>query len=96
MKYDNLVKALEDNKIYTPSTIANFADENNWVDARDPEVRRLELQRIRIAMGRYSNNHGFPDDGDGTVTVRGQPPTPGWYGWRWKAGRKKSKSSRGY
>ncbi len=96
MKYDNLIKALEDNKIYTPSTIASFADENDWVDVLDPEDRRLELQRIRIAMGRFSNSHGFPDNGDGMITVRGQPPTPGWYGWRWKSARKKTRPRRWY
>jgi len=42
------------------------------------------LQRIRISLGRLSNNHGFPDEGDGLVTLFGQSPTAGWYGWRWK------------
>jgi hypothetical protein len=36
-------------------------------------------------MGRFSNNRDFPDEGDGMVTIRGQAPTPAWYGWRWLA-----------
>jgi hypothetical protein len=96
MKYDQLIRALEDNKIYTPSTIAVYAVETGWVDTRDPEQRRLEMLRVRVAMGRFSNNHAFPDNGDGMVNLPGQSPTPGWYGWRWKEARRKTKVYKSY
>lgn len=84
MKYDKLIQALDRDDIYTPGKIAHFADKNGYVEETDPEMRRKILLRIRIAMGRFSNNRELPDQGDGMVIVRGQAPTPGWYGWRWQ------------
>ncbi len=83
MKYKALLEALDKDTIYTPSTIALFAEQNGFLKAETEAERRLEKQRIRISMGRFSNNHGFPDAGDGMVTIKGQAPTPGWSGWRW-------------
>ncbi len=84
MKYKRLIERLQDDELYSPATIAAFAEEQGLTNAGGVQAIRLEKQRIRIALGRFSNNHGFPDEGDGMVTVRGQPPTPGWFGWRWK------------
>lgn len=88
MKYHALVKALVDETVYTPSTIAAFALQSGFIRESDPEACNLAKQRIRITLGRFSNNHHFPDGGDGRVTLRGQAPTPGWFGWRWKAALK--------
>ncbi|CAM2009156.1 hypothetical protein [Acanthopleuribacter pedis] len=85
MKYSIIIEQLDEDEIYTPATIADFAEQIGYIDTSDPERYRLERQRVRIAMGRFSNNHRFPDEGDGFVTLRGQPPIPGWFGWRWKA-----------
>ena len=86
-KYKDLLLSLEDDDIYTPSTIATLAKHCGMFkpEKEDPRARRLEHHRIRITMGRFSNNNNFPNDGDGQVTVKGQPPIPGWFGWRWKA-----------
>jgi len=84
MKYGDLIRALEPGELYTPGTIAMFADRNRYVEDLDPDTRKTALLRIRIAMGRFSNNHPFPDEGDGMVTIKGQAPTPGWFGWRWQ------------
>ncbi|CAM2009501.1 hypothetical protein [Acanthopleuribacter pedis] len=84
MKYAVIIEQLDEDDLYTPATIADFAEEIGFIDSRDPERHRLERQRVRIAMGRFSNNHKFPDEGDGFVTLRGQPPIPAWFGWRWK------------
>ncbi|MBO1317961.1 hypothetical protein [Acanthopleuribacter pedis] len=83
MKYSELIEQLNEDEIYTPATIADYAETIGYISGQDPEEVRLVRQRIRIAMGRFSNNHNFPDEGDGFVTLRGQPPTPGWFGWRW-------------
>ncbi|MBO1322487.1 hypothetical protein [Acanthopleuribacter pedis] len=83
MKYKHILLELDEDQIYTPATIAMFAFEHGMVEFSDEEEARLIYQRIRIAMGRLSNNHRFPDEGDGFVTLQGQPPVPGWFGWRW-------------
>ena len=87
MKYKHLIEALDDETLYTPSTIVLLAETLGFLGSRgegDTEERKLEKRRIRIAMGRFSNNHDFPDEGDGFITLRGQSPTPAWFGWRWK------------
>lgn len=91
MKYADLLWALDRGEIYTPGTIAYFADESGYIEETDPEKRKNLLLRIRIAMGRLSNNRNMPDEGDGMVTIRGQAPTPGWYGWRWQQSIKRTK-----
>ncbi len=85
MKYKKLIERLDEDELYTPASIAMFAVETDFLAAVDEDDLRLERQRVRIAMGRFSNNHAFPDEGDGMVTLRGQAPTPGWFGWRWQA-----------
>lgn len=85
MKYRRLIEALDDHELYTPAMIAAYACEQGLVDGTDLVEQRKARQRIRIALGRFSNNHDFPDVGDGIVTLRGQAPTPAWYGWRWKS-----------
>ena len=84
MKYRNIIVKLDPNTLYTPATIAIFAEEFGFLDTSDFRRLRLAKQRIRIALGRFSNNRQFPDEGDGMVTIRGQAPTPGWFGWRWQ------------
>ena len=88
MKYKNLIELLEDDVLYTPSTIAAMAEASGMLEVSEASDKRLAKQRIRITLGRFSNNHGFPDEGDGMVTVKGQAPTPGWFGWRWKGSLK--------
>jgi len=80
---------LKDEQIYTPATIAAFAEANGLLKEVTTAGIKLEKQRIRITMGRFSNNHGFPDQGDGMVTMPGQAPVPGWFGWRWKSALKR-------
>ncbi len=85
MKYREILLRLEDHDLYTPATIARFAETLGLVEGSEKADRRLLLQRIRITLCRFSNYHNFPDEGDGMITLRGQAPTPGWFGWRWKA-----------
>jgi len=89
MKYRTILEKLADDQLYTPASIAGYALATGFIDSKDPDRIRLEKQRIRISMGRFSNNHDFPDEGDGMVTIKGQAPTPGWFGWRWKAALKR-------
>lgn len=84
MKYRPILLQLENEDLYTPATIADHAKKSGYMKGLRREDERLARQRIRIALGRYSNNHGFPDEGDGFVTIAGQAPTPGWFGRRWK------------
>lgn len=83
MKYGVIIQHLDDHELYTPALIAQFAQEHGYLDG-DVDLKHA-YQRARIAMGRFSNNHRFPDKGDGIITARGQAPTPAWYGWRWKS-----------
>ena len=80
-KYADLLNKLEDDGLYTPATIARLGLSDFLGDETD---EKLVMQRIRIAMVRYSNLHEFPDEGDGFVKISGQAPVPGWFGWRWK------------
>ena len=54
------------------------------VDHWSLEQQNLERQRIRIALGRYSQNHSFPRERDGWVKIRGQAAVPAWFGSHWK------------
>ena len=84
MKYNKLIVQLEDDVLYTPASIAVFAVDCGFIGADAPEVLRRKKQRVRISLGRFSNNHAFPDEGDGMLRLAGQAPTPAWFGWRWK------------
>lgn len=84
MKYSDLLRALERNKVYSPALIANLAAETGYLDEKDPLKCRSIKQRIRVSLSRFSNNHFFPDEGDNMVEMKGQAPTPGWFGWRWQ------------
>ncbi len=83
MKYDRILTALDNEEIYSPAAIARFARDHGFLKGDEATIR-LDMQRIRIALGRLSNNRSFPDEGDGLVAVKGQKPIPGWYGSRWK------------
>ena len=85
MKYDHLIEMLEEDQLYSPATIAAFAKDHGMLNHAGKAPKPLQIQRIRIAMGRLSNNHKFPDDGDGFLKIPGQAPVPAWFGWRWKA-----------
>jgi hypothetical protein len=85
IKYKPIIEALDEDTLYTPATIANFAFDRGLFKEVNAAKVRIQKQRIRIAMGRFSNIHAFPDEGDGMVSIKGQAPTPGWFGWRWKA-----------
>ena len=85
MKYNTIIEALNQDTLYSPASIANFALEEGFVTGKTKKAKSDARNRIRIAMGRFSNNHQFPDSGDGVVILEGQAPTPGWYGWRWQA-----------
>ena len=85
MKYAQVLLKLDPDELYTPASIVHFAVEKGLLEiVEDYRINRIIRQRMRIALGRFSNNHGFPDEGDGSVTIKGQSPTPGWFGWRWQ------------
>jgi len=85
MKYRQILAALDPKALYSPATIARFAEENGLFRGfNSKKERRLCYQRLRIAMGRFSNNHHFPSEGDGHIKLEGQPYIPGWFGWRWQ------------
>lgn len=85
MKYKKIIDQLDEDSIYTPGSIAIFAAKKELYASKNSEDLKAERHRLRISLGRFSNNHKFPDHGDGTVTLPGQAPTPGWFGWRWMA-----------
>ena len=83
MKYAQLIRSLDSDRLYTPALIANLAEENRTLV---PGVeKRLEKNRVRLILGRFVDKNDFPREGDGKVTLLGQAPVPAWFGWRWKA-----------
>jgi len=77
-KYAMVLWSLRDDVLYSAATVANRAIQLGMTGAARMKDADLERQRIRIAMGRFVNNHAFPDNGDGNVRLKGQAPTPGW------------------
>lgn len=82
MKYKHIIAELDEDALYTSGSIALMAAERNMLPEGDLVKNR---RRVRIALASFANAHNFPDEGDGIVFLKGQSPTPGWYGWRWKA-----------
>lgn len=78
-KFDDLLVRLDDDTVYSAGLIVRFAE------ARGYAQTWKELLRIRISLNCKCNRYGFPRLGDGWVRLEGQDPTPGWFGWRWKA-----------
>jgi len=83
-KYSYIIERLNDNTLYSPSKIAWFAWESRLLP--NAEIGALSRLRLRTTLGRMTVNKRrlFPIGGDGHILIRGQQPTPGWYGWRWK------------
>lgn len=90
LKYKEIIEALNPNELYSAAKIVRFAEAsemlNDHLEEDLPPEAALDLakRRIRITLGRFSSNHGFPRRGDGTVRLKGQPPVRGWYGKRWQ------------
>jgi len=78
-KYANILMALDDHDLYTPASITWEAVIRGFIED-NPTAK----QRVRITLSRLSRNHQFPRKGDGQVSLRGQAPTVGWWGHRWK------------
>ena len=92
MKYRKFIEILEDNEVYTAGTILKLGLEHGLLaELGSPEENNKARIRIRHALARFKSNHNFPRDGDGSVTVPGQAPIPGWFGQRWKASLPKIK-----
>jgi len=79
MKYKGIIQALDDQRVYTPAAIATLAEERGLIDRQKPARVRL-----RHALARFTVNHHFPHAGDGYITLKGQAPSLGWFGWRFK------------
>ena len=75
--YAHILKALDDEKLYTATSVAVFARNHGLLASK--ESARIEMQRIRILCGRLARNVGFPIDGDGK-----QSGMSAWFGKRWK------------
>ncbi len=82
LKYGNLLERLEPNKLYSASTIAEFAVAIGYLNAADPRCAQ-KMRRIRVSCNQICLRYEFPGLGDGTLTQQGQRPSPGWFGWRW-------------
>lgn len=78
-KYDDLLIQLEDEVLYSAGAIIRFAQDSDFAQGQQA------LLRIRISLNTRATRYSFPELGDGWVRLRGQGPTPGWFGWRWKS-----------
>lgn len=82
MYYKDLVLSLEDDRLYSASTIAQLAFEGegiNFKKARKPT--RVNLRHSLCLLARQAD---FPREGDGLVFQRGVAAASAWYGKRWK------------
>jgi len=87
-QYRPIIEALEKLDVYSPAKVAQFAKQRGLSKLAGriaSDTDKLKHQRIRIALARYKNNHNFPEQGDGMVSMPKQPITPGWFGWRWQS-----------
>lgn len=85
MKYAYLLLELDDESIYSPATIVNQSLKEGTLSLTTEEDHKTQRVKIRHSLARLSKNHGFPEEGDGTVQLAGQAPIRGWTGKRWKA-----------
>jgi len=84
MRYGEIIHALDDQTLYSPALIASLGVDIGLIEGETVEEVKINRGRCRHALGRLVINHSFPDEGDGLVSVPGQAPTPGWFGWRFK------------
>jgi hypothetical protein len=82
LKYGNLLERLEPDRLYSASTIAEFAVSIGYLNTNDPRCSQ-KMRRIRVSCSQICLRYGFPALGDGTLLLQGQRPSPGWFGWRW-------------
>ena len=80
LKYAYLLKTLEQDSLYKPSTIAVTLDVGHLPKDEQVKARR----RARLCLGRMAKSRDFPPFGDGILNLPGQAPAPAWYGWRWQ------------
>jgi len=83
-KYRKIIANLQAEQLYSPASIARFAQEKQLLSTESE--RQLARRRLRLCLGRMTHNkrEEFPEQGDGIVRLLGQPPLPGWFGWRWR------------
>ena len=88
LKYVWVLDKLQSDQLYSAGMIGRLAKYLGYFDdLPSDEAKRIAQRNLRQTMVRRANLHEFPDEGDGIVTIRGQAPCPGWFGWRWKKGR---------
>ena len=86
MKYKHFITILDDETVYSPASIVRLGEKQGLIDPDlDEAQRKKERLRIRHTLARFSQNHQFSQEGDGLVMIKGQTPTRGWFGKRWKA-----------
>ena len=85
LKYVRFLELLEDDSVYSPASIVRLGETIGLFSyLTKPEELPQARLRVRHTLARFSSNHKFPDDGDGTVHIKGQAPIRGWKGCRWK------------
>lgn len=84
MKYAALLMALDECQLYTPISIAEWAEETGHaIFTQDSETSRERIRvRIQVALAGLARRRGFPVEGDNRIK-RGRRSYPAWWGWRW-------------
>lgn len=80
LKYADMTNNLLDDEIYSPACIVDQAMMDGRIDPDDMDQRR----RVRMSFCKIRQARGFSETGDGLVRRRGQRPTIGHFGHRWK------------
>lgn len=84
LKYTSLLIDLMDDEVYSSASIVRLADQNGYFEDVMEADRSNFKKRVRLTLSRLATAREFPVFGDGHVILKGQAPTAGWYGWRWK------------
>ena len=85
LKYTQFITILNSDKVYTSATIVAYGEKLGFFRGFHGEEKVKAKMRVRHALNATRRNHKFPVRGDDLVFKKGQAPTPGWLGSRWKA-----------
>ncbi len=86
LKYVCYLKLLNEEDVYSAGSVVQLGFAHGLVEpGLSREAKKNYQIKVRHALSHLTVRHGFPNEGDGWVRLKGQPPTVAWYGARWQA-----------
>lgn len=83
IKHADLLQKLHEFEVYSSASIARYGQKIGYYKGLKPEELKTAMRRTRHCLLSFASNH-LPPEGDGSINIKGQQETVGWYGWRWK------------